>query len=209
MFENTEASIDLAIAQTALNQFDTLLQNLPDIKDNQNELLALAEANYIIQQFKQLDFPKEQRKSFIEIMGLSHLENVSSKTLAFFLDTTQNHDFDDLVLNALLKAAGKEVHYQLHSKKVIREKVTTKGRIDLWVETSDFIIVIENKIKHHTDSNPFDDYISHATKNNTEGKELIFILLAIDQPTPIPNGFTFVSHFDLSKKILNHLFLMV
>ncbi len=205
MSEKIEIPIDLVPAQTVLNQFDTLLQNLPNTEGHRTEPLNLTEANKLIQQFKQIQFPKGHRKSFIEIMGLNHLENVSSKTLAFFLDTTENHDLEDLVLNSLLKAAGKEIGYQLHSKKIIREKSTDKGRVDLWIETSDFIIVIENKIKHHADNNPFPDYIAHAQANNEDAKELIFILLAIDKPNVMPNGFKFVSHFDLSKQILNAL----
>lgn len=205
MEENLRNTFNLTNAQNSLNQFKEILDQLPIQESDLLVPLNIYQAEKIIQEFKQIQFPKGQRKSFIEIMGLNHLESVSSKTLAFFLDSNQNHNLEDLVLGALLKLAGKKINYQLHSKNVILEKRTEKGRIDLWIETSEFIIVIENKINHHADNNPFDDYISHAQKNNSDGKELIFILLTMKQPNFAPNEFHLINHFDLSKNILNDL----
>lgn len=198
-------TFDLVNAQNSLNQFKDIMTNL-SIEESQSFIpLDVYQAEKVIQEFKKIQFPKGQRKSFIEIMGLNHLESVSSKTLAFFLDSNQNHNLEDLVLGALLKLTGKQINYQLHSKDVILEKRTEKGRIDIWIETSEFIIVIENKINHHADNNPFDDYISHAQKNNPDGKELILILLTIKTPDVIPTEFHHIKHFELSQNILNGL----
>lgn len=167
--------------------------------------LNIYEAEKVIQAFKKLPLKKTQRKSFIEIMGLSHLENVSSKTLAFFIDSKEEHQLNDLVINALFNALGENLPYQIYTENVFLEKKTEQGRIDLWVETDDHIIVIENKINHHANDNPFENYVSYAQANNPKNKALIFILLVIKEPKLTPKDFIVIKHFELSKHILNGL----
>lgn len=169
---------------------------------------SVNELQKAIRDFQTLRFPKKHRQSFMEIMKLGFNENVSTRTLAFFLDTTEEHDLDDLVLQALLRGVDPKYHgldHQMNTQKVLTEKSTAKGRIDLWVETSEYIVVIENKMLHHTNNNPFDDYIAHANEHNKDKKELIFVLLGIKKPKSMPSGFQFVSHFELSKFILKDL----
>lgn len=197
---------DLQIAQNSLDLYKQLQETLPPNTEHELfEPLNIHQAEKTIQAFKKLSFNQAHRKSFIEIMGLSHLENVSSKTLAFFLDSKEEHKFNDLVINALFSVLGESLPYQIHTENIILEKRTDQGRIDLWVETDEHIIVIENKIHHHVNSNPFPDYVSHAHANNPKNKKLKFILLVIKEPELTPENYIVMTHFELSKHILKGL----
>ena len=205
MYDKNKSGFDLNMAQQGVGAFQSLLTKIELNINKNNQVFSPFLANKLVAEFQQLNFPKKQRKSFIEIMKLRFREDVSSRTLAFFLDTMEEHDLDDLVLNALLKASGRHLDYQVNSQKVTTEVITNIGRIDIMVETSEFIVVIENKINHHAENNPFDDYIAYAKIKNTQNKELIFILLGMKKPKIMPKSFEFISHFDLSRLILNDL----
>ena len=205
MYDKNNSEFDLDMAQQGIDAFQSLLIKTESNTHENNQALNPFLANKLLTEFQQLCFPKKKRKSFIEIMKLRFREDISSRTLAFFLDTMEEHDLDDLVLNALLKASGRHLDYQVNSQKVTTEVVTDIGRIDIMVETSEFIVVIENKINHHAENNPFDDYIAYAEVKNTQNKELIFILLGMKKPKIMPKCFEFISHFDLSRLILNDL----
>ena len=199
--------LDLQTAQSCLKQFKQLNEVLSLDQDKESFVpLSIYQAEKAIQAFKKLPFTKTHRKSFIEIMGLSHLENVSSKTLAFFLDSKEEHNLNDLVINSLFSVLGESFPSQIHTENIILEKRTEQGRIDLWVETDEHILVIENKIHHHANDNPFEDYVSHAHANNPKNKKLIFILLVIKEPESTPDeNYIVIKHFELSKYILNGL----
>ncbi len=198
--------LDLQTAQSSLEQFKQLIEALPlDQEEDSFIPLSIYRAENAIQAFKKLPLTKTHRKSFIEIMGLSHLENISSKTLAFFMDSKEEHNLKDLVVNALFSVMGESFPYQIHTENIVLEKRTELGRIDLWVETDEHILVIENKIHHHANDNPFSDYVSHARANNPKDKNLKFILLVIKEPEETPENYIVVTHFDLSKHILKEL----
>lgn len=66
--------LDLQTAQNSLEQFKQLIRLLPlDQEDESFIPLSIYRAENAIQAFKKLPFTKTHRKSFIEIMGLSHL----------------------------------------------------------------------------------------------------------------------------------------
>lgn len=198
--------LNLQTAQGSLEQFKQLIEASPlDQEEDSFISLSIYRAENAIQAFKKLPLTKTHRKSFIEIMGLSHLENVSSKTLAFFMDSKEEHNLKDLVVNALFSVMGESFPYQIHTENIVLEKRTDLGRIDLWVETDEHILVIENKIHHHANDNPFNDYVSHARANNPKDKNLKFILLVIKKPEETPENYIVVTHFDLSKHILKEL----
>lgn len=165
-------------------------------------LLDLAKANQLIKSFDQLKFPPERKKTFMEIIGLSHLENVSSKILQFFLNTEEQHGLGDLALQALLQLAGNPQRHSLKTEEVSRE-VECKddhgvGRIDLLIRTQDHLLLIENKLNHHTNSNPFERYIAHAVDKFSD-YERTYILLGLKKPEKMPEQFVYVSHFELAK----------
>ena len=85
--------------------------------------------------------------TLLEILGYS--ENACTRLLAFFVDTTQPHQLHDLLIRALLAAAGKEPadNAPLTTLEVRREARTPKdNRLDLLIRTGGYIIGVEHKI---------------------------------------------------------------
>lgn len=207
MENNLISTLDIKNAQNHLNQFKAILENLPIVENEPFIPLKVNHAEKTLQEFKQLNFPKNRRKTFLEIVGLNRLESMSSRTLEFFLNTTEEHDLDDLVLQALLRCIRKDYSYQLHTRNSKLEYSTNIGRIDIFIETDEFVIAIENKLEHHANDNPFDDYVDFINTAYPT-KDKFFILLACEYPKtnkPISERVQFVSHFDLTHEILNKI----
>ena len=112
----------------------------------------------------------------------------------------------DLCLRILLSLYAPEYNNKSFRVKNIKTEVaTTKGnRIDLWIETEEELIIIENKI-YHTANNPFDDYEKTALKeikkiSNEKGVnlELISILLGFKNYN---KSFKSITHFECLRKL--------
>ena len=123
--------------------------------------------------------------SFFEQIGFQYNEGFYSNFIYFFLNPHEEHGFRDLFLKSLVIAYSENVSYLdediICSEVGIDTEVPTKSGnfIDLVVETNNYVIVIENKIKHK-DINPFDDYVNNFAEVNNKNK--IFVLLSV---TPI------------------------
>ena len=111
-----------------------------------------------------LDFQSLPRRrndrTFMEVAGYSHYENVCSNILAFYLDPLAEHGFEDLVLDAFLRMSGLREGLASAGEpvEVTREYFTaSRKRIDLVIEGPDFVIGIENKI-YHWIANDLEDY---------------------------------------------------
>lgn len=205
--------LNIAQANQVLHEFQRLLDDLPEKqaelieKESLPVPLNLAQANQLIQDFKnlELDDQAKRKKSFLEILKLESKEVFNSRVLAFFLDTKEAHGLKDLVLQTLLELAEKpQVHHlnAVHVKTEIQcGDDQANGRIDLFVETRNHVIVIENKLYHHANNNPFESYIRYTGKDQYIDYEKTFILLGINKPPLLPDGFVWVSHFDLAKKV--------
>ena len=81
--------------------------------------------------------PNDYYLSFLEVIRKENDENVISNLLAYYFDF--NHEVFQKFANTILGI--KDLDYKFT---IYRE---TKHRVDLWIETKDHIIVIENKIK--------------------------------------------------------------
>ncbi len=106
------------------------------------------ETSALLQAFAKLPPQPEATTTFLEIAGYPHLENVASNILAFYLQSTNPHNFGNLLFRALMLLVERDVQgdYVVTTR---REDVTPGNkRIDLVVETAEFIIGIENKIYH-------------------------------------------------------------
>lgn len=124
---------------------------------------------------------KTRRKTFMDVSGYPHYENVVSNILAFLFDDSEEHGLQNLWLNALLSlAVGSETRRETHNIRVEREVYTEKGnRIDLLITSDDYIVCIENKIFSGV-GNDLLDYKRTAEKNpGADGKELVCILLSL------------------------------
>lgn len=91
----------------------------------------------------------KQGRTFMEVSGYPHYENVSSNILAFYFDPFAEHGLKELLVSAFLKMAGVEEMPSLGKVTVNREWGTDEGkRIDLIIDSEAFTIGVENKIKH-------------------------------------------------------------
>lgn len=118
-------------------------------------------------------------KTFLSIGGKGFYENPITDLLSFFLDPHEVHGFGGFVLDQLIESVG--LQNELLSKDLItspsREVVTEDGfRIDLIIESSDWVIVIENKINHLM-NNPFEHYELYA-KRKYYNKRLYFLIIS-------------------------------
>lgn len=214
----TEESLDIFQAEKLLTTFTQINASLPQDKvdgedsDNIDPLseitLDLDKAKRLIQDFKKLEKPPERKKAFLEIIGLSHLEAVSSKALAFFFDSDGVHQLKDLCVQALydyiLDRAKSENELAISTQSVEREVSTDDGsRIDIVIDTYDDLIIIENKL-FHTVNNPFESYVNYGKLRRGE-RNGHYIILGIHKPETLPEHFKFISHFDLADAIRNRL----
>ena len=118
-------------------------------------------------------------RTFMEISGYPHYENVCSNILEFYFDTTAEHGLQDLLISAFLRMAGEE-SIIVDAISVTREDNTGNGRIDLVIEGESFIIAIENKIFHWL-ANDLDDY-SNSIYLRSKGKQIVIkVVLGLTQ----------------------------
>ena len=122
-----------------------------------------------------------KEKTFMDVSGYPHYENVCSNILAFYFNTIDEHKFNNLVINAFIKVLkNKNIEIDLLKEddivKSSREYITLKGnRIDIVLESNKFIIGIENKIKASI-YNDLEDYADTLNKLNKNSIKVLFSL---------------------------------
>lgn len=158
--------------------------------------------------------------TLMEIAGFPHWENVYSNILAFFLDTGEPHGFGPLFVQSILAAyrgkcpdkwPGKDPVPENVSEtdKVEREASTEKGRIDLLVECSEFVVCIENKIWSGL-QNDLGEYRQHCEKMS-EKRQVLGIVLspvelgAADKQKMDESKFVNVTYPDFAKELQHRL----
>lgn len=111
----------------------------------------------LLRAFRVLPITKISR-TFMEVSGYPHYENVCSNILSFYFDPAAEHGLKYLLLKAFLRMAGSPEVTLQGKVSVSREYGTNGGnRIDLVVEGEFFTIGIENKIFHWL-ANDLTDY---------------------------------------------------
>jgi len=153
-----------------------------------------SELDQKIEKYKSIlnDFAKlpkvEVDRTLIEILGFSSKEDVYTKMLEFFFDKSNNHNLQNLILESLIKGVrgNTEIIKDIKNEGILdvqREYVTeNKKRIDLLIETTNYIIVIENKIYAGL-YNDLKEYCQ-AAENYSKGKgkkNFLCILLTLNQ----------------------------
>ena len=104
-----DLSLDVPLAQQLLDDFQTLLDQQPEQAEepeDQIEPFNLDQAQQMLVQFKRLSFPVAAKTTFLDLVGLGHKESISSKLLAFFLDSTAEHGLGDLFQQSQFELAG-------------------------------------------------------------------------------------------------------
>lgn len=129
----------------------------------QSEKARLENFKELLDDFRALPGRVERQRTFMEIAGYPHYENVCSNILKFFMDPEESHGLGTLVLDALANAVGIDVAESSMSSNVSvdREISTDAGnRIDILITSDTHAILIENKI-HAVANNPFNDYAAY------------------------------------------------
>lgn len=172
--------------------------------------MMLDDAAKLLDDFQKLPGRVERPRTFMEIAGYPHYENVCSNILAFFMDPEESHGLGTLVLDALMSAGtGAEAERAIGGNvSVEREVSTDKGRIDLLITSDDHAVLVENKI-HAGANNPFDDYadyLNHVGDRRAKHK----ILLTLN-PTSEGSewGFTNLTHYDFVGQVRSLLGLYI
>lgn len=147
------------------------------------EKQTLLQVQNLLAKVKNISVDEETEPTIFSIGSRGYYENPTTDILAFFCDNNAAHGLDDLVLNALLSCSDKSQSFDAALiKSPQREVVTSTGkRIDLLLESQEWVIVLENKV-FHQQNNPFDDYESFIHDglhhDRFKGKKAIFMVLS-------------------------------
>jgi hypothetical protein len=128
--------------------------------------MMLDAATKLLDEFRALPGRVERPRTFMEIAGYPHYENVCSNILAFFMDPEESHRLGTLVLDALASASNIAAADEGvgGSVSVDREVGTDAGnKIDILITSDDQAILIEKKI-YAVASNPFHDYAAYLDR---------------------------------------------
>lgn len=157
----------------------------------------------LLAEFKRLEPMAVAEPTIFSIGSKGYYENPTTDILAFFCDSNGQHQLGDTALKALLSCLNLPEKDRLDSSLIEtpeREVKTQAGkRIDLLLEGSDWVMVIENKI-YHQQNNPFDDYEcfiqEEQNKARFHSKKVIFVVLS---PTGevLPSGWHGISYPEL------------
>ncbi|TBG28312.1 hypothetical protein ELG79_09120 [Rhizobium leguminosarum] len=122
-------------------------------------------------------------------------ENTLSRVIAELFDPAGSHGQGPLFLNGLLSAIGIPRLNRLDAVKVRREVLTrTKRRIDVVIETSRYVIGIENKPWAIQQKNQLVDYLEEL-KADLRGRKPVLILLSDQEAQTASNETIRVPYF--------------
>ncbi|HBC40502.1 MAG TPA: hypothetical protein DCZ88_01005 [Pseudanabaena sp.] len=141
--------------------------------------LSLDQITHLLNGLKSLPPLRKQEQTFMEIAGYPHFENVCSNILQFYLQPSNEHGFGSLLLDSLFTLINEKVVINGQNIDVRREESTSEGkRIDLIIESDDFLLGIENKI--FADAyNRFDKYAEHLNKYLRKDRQVYKVLLSV------------------------------
>ncbi|MEH0687907.1 PD-(D/E)XK nuclease family protein [Vibrio cholerae] len=164
----------------------------------------------LLDEFSELEPFVAAEPTIFSIGSKGYFENPTTDILAFFCDNNGQHQLGDVALKALLSCLPKEYH-SLDSSLVAppeREVRTEAGkRIDLLLEASDWVLILENKI-YHQQNNPFEDYENFTKENRHkerfQNKQKLFVLLS---PTgeSLPSNWQGISYAELISALKTEL----
>ena len=149
----------------------------------------LSKFQRLLSEFNALEPITVAEPTIFSIGSKGYYENPTTDILAFFLDDKASHGLGSLVLEALVNTLPDSVN-DLDCTLALppeREVQTKKGkRIDLLLDSDQWVMVIENKI-YHDKNNPFAEYENFVLKQNSERfqeKKALFIVLSPDGSVP-------------------------
>ena len=144
--------------------------------------MDLKQAEIFLEEVKEIceKIPKKE-KTFMEISGYPHYENVCSNILAFYFNPKEEHKLNDIMLTALLDVAKEknvkaDTNINASNINVFREFTTENGnRIDIVMQSDEIVIGIENKIMAEV-YNDLTDYANTLEKLNNNAVKILLSL---------------------------------
>ena len=107
---------------------------------------AIEQFERLLAEYATLPRRKEVR-TFMQVAGYPHYENVCSNILAFYFDPDEEHGMGDMLLRALMECLRVSCLSPIPVAKTKREVRSDAGlKLDLVITGEDFIIGIEHKI---------------------------------------------------------------
>lgn len=158
----------------------TSINSIPPLKANAPMAPDLLTFERLIHDFGSLPVKKATR-TFMQVAGYPHYENVCSNILAFYLDPREEHGLADLVLRAFMTCLEITREGPIIDADIQREVMTEQGgRLDLLIRTDDFVIGIENKIWAwlHNDLSDYANLVASRAKT-TEGAKPYHAVLTL------------------------------
>lgn len=149
-------------------------------------------------------------KNFFATGARGHYENPTTDVLAFFLSPNEQHSLSNIFMDAFV-SCFKQAYPTLDNEEIIsvnREVpvlTATKSyaRIDLLIESRTTIYVIECKIHHHPNNNPFELYKTHA-QQISPSKDTICAIISLNGESRV-KGWHGISYRKLAKELKQHL----
>ncbi len=181
-----------------------------------NDLMTVSPSAQLMEAYYKLllafhALPRTERsRTFMEVSGYPHYENVASNILAFFFDPGAEHGLNDLLIAAFLQLAGHKMPPAVGKISIKRERGTDdRKRLDLLIDSETFTIGIETKIFHRL-GNDLAGYASVIDQRG-HGKQIIVKavlgLRHVQSVTPLPGGFqslTFSQLWQQVRAVLGH-----
>lgn len=135
-----------------------------------------------------------------DLNGISHFENYHSNILAYLLDGSQKHrhpEFGDLFIKYVNNEYLSNSLPSYSWRTIVREKATDeRRRIDIFLETDTYCIIIENKIYAKDQDQQLTDYYSWALRHY-QNKQVFLCYLTLEGSSP--------SEYSIPRKELEEL----
>lgn len=157
----------------------------------------------LLEEFRKIPKKKASEESFISICGFPHREKVASNILAFFFDTSREHNLHDLFVKSLLESMGLCPEDFPSEFSCETEVHTEKGNfIDLLLTSEQINIVIENKIYAWL-YNDLDDYYKTAAEAGKNAP--LGVVLSLYPQEANNSKYKFITYEELFNKIKKNL----
>ena len=154
-----------------------------------------------------LDIPEEPKveDGFLEIIGMSHHENINSRIYAYYLDSRKNAQLSEVFLRALLqlieRKGGRKLAFGDYEVR-LEERTDNGNRIDVVIDdpNEQVALIIENKIYHHL-ANDLIDYWKHFDYPSSQKQGVLLTLEETRIEEETKELFINLTHLDLVKEI--------
>lgn len=160
----------------------------------------------LLTEFKKINLTKKPiSRTFMQISGYPHFENVCSNILSFFFTTDEEHGFKELFFQSLLESIN-ESGMQLDNVSAEREVYTDNNkRLDILLTNDTVIVGIENKIFSEV-SNDLTEY-ANMIQQKAKGQKVITIILSLKDESQIAKAYNYknVTYDILFEKVKQNL----